>query len=60
MIKCINTMFNNHPDALTQEEIIKFNHYKRWKSESGDPLETNPIYLPIGGLQKCLVCQNLT
>ena len=53
------TMFNNHPDALTQEEIIKFNHYKSWKRESGDPLENNPIYLPTGGLRKFLVCQNL-
>ena len=53
-------MFNNHPDALTQEEILKFNHYKSWKKESGDPLETNPIYLPIGGLRTCLVCKHFT
>ena len=53
-------MFNNHPDALTQEEVLKFNHYKSWKKESGEPLETSTIYLPIGGFLTFFVCQNFT
>ena len=53
-------MFKKHPDQLTQEEIIKFNHYKKFKAEMDDPLETNVVYLPLGGLRNCLVCGNLT
>ena len=33
---------------------------KKWKTEIGDPLEANVVYLPIGGLRKCLICGNLT
>ena len=60
IINACNSMFNKHPDRLSTEEIVKFNKYKRWKSEIGDPFESNPIYLPIGGLRKCLICENLT
>ena len=30
-----DTMFKKHPDHLSQEEILKFNHYRCWKSEIG-------------------------
>ena len=55
-----DTMFKKHPDQLSREEIHKFNQYRRWKFDIGDPIEANPIYLPIGGLRKCLICANLT
>ena len=60
IINACFTMFKKHPDLLAQEEIVKFNEYRAWKKERDDPLESNPIYLPIGGLRKCLVCENLT
>ena len=60
IINACFTMFRKHPDLLAQEEIVKFNEYRAWKKERDDPLEFNPIYLPIGGLRKCLVCENLT
>jgi hypothetical protein len=60
ILNACKTMFDKHPDHLSQEEIQKFNHYRSWKSEIGDPIEANPIYLPIGGLRKCLICSNLT
>ena len=60
IINACECMFQKHPDNLFKEEIDKFNHYRKWKSEIGDPLEANPIYLPIGGLRKCVICANLT
>ena len=60
ILNACDTLFRKHPDHLSQEEIQKFNHYRSWKSEIGDPIEANPIYLPIGGLRKCLICANLT
>ena len=60
ILNACDTMFKKHPDQLSQEEIHKFNYYRNWKSEIGDPIEANPIYLPIGGLRKCLICGNLT
>ena len=53
-------MFKKHPDQLVTEENIKFNHYRNWKTEMGDPLESNVVYLPAGGLRTCLVCGHLT
>ena len=60
VINACDTLFKKHPDYLTKEEIKKFNNYKSWKSGIGDPIEANHIYLPIGGLSKCLICANLT
>ena len=37
-------MFTKHPDQLSKEEIEKFNQYRKYKLEIGDPLEANPIY----------------
>ena len=60
IINACDTLFKKHPDNLSKEEIEKFNHYRKWKSEMKDPIESIPIYLPIGGLRKCLICTNLT
>ena len=60
IINACECMFKKHPDNLSKEEIDKFNQYRKYKSEIGDPLEANPIYLPIGGLRKCVICANLT
>ena len=54
------SMFKKNPDSLTKEEILKFNHFRNWKSQVGDPLETNDVYLPIGGLRTCMICGHLT
>ena len=32
---------------LQQDEIIKFNHFKKYKSELGDPLEANVVFLAL-------------
>ena len=60
IINACEAMFKKHPDQLVSEEIIKFNHYRNWKTEMGDPLESNVVYLPAGGLRTCLVCGHLT
>ena len=60
VINACDTIFKKHPDDLNNEEIQKFNKYRSWKSEMGDPLEANLVYLPIGGLRKYLICSNLT
>jgi hypothetical protein len=60
IINACDALFKKHPDQLSREEIENFNQYRKMKLEMGDPLETNPIYLPIGGLRKCLICANLT
>ena len=60
ILSACDTMFGNHLDLLSREEILKFNNYRSWKLDMGDPIEANPIYLPIGGLRRCLICANLT
>ena len=60
VISACDTLFGKHPDLLSNEEILKFNNYRSWKSDIGDPIEENPIYLPIGGLRRCVICANLT
>ena len=46
-----------NPDMIQQDENMKFNHFKKYKSEIGDPPETSVVFLRIGGLWKCLVCE---
>ena len=60
IINASDSLFKKHPDLLQPDDIIKFNHFRKYKSEIGDPLETNVVFLPIGGLRTCLVCGNLT
>ena len=60
IINASDSLFKKHPDLLQPDEIVKFNNFRKYKSEIGDPLETNVVFLPIGGLRKCLVCGNLT
>ena len=53
-------MFGKHPDLFSNDEVLKFNQYRNWKTEIGDPLENNVVYLSIGGLRQCLICGHLT
>ena len=50
IINACKSMVKRHPDSFTKEEGLKFLEIRNWKSEVGDPLETNVVYLPIGGL----------
>ena len=59
-INACESLFKKHPDMLQPEEVIKFNNFRKYKKEVGDPLETNVVFLPIGGLRKCLICGHLT
>jgi hypothetical protein len=60
IITACECMFEKLPDNLSKEEIDKFNQYRKYKSKIGDPLEANPIYIPMCGLGNCLICANLT
>ena len=53
------TMFNKHPDELSEEEIEKFNSYCEWKRENGEPIETDVIHLP-SSMRDCLHCGHPT
>ena len=53
-------MFEKHIDDLTPEDTHKFNFYRRHKTEIGEPLETEMIYLPVGVMRLCLNCGELT
>ena len=53
-------MFSKHPCDLTPEEIHKFNFYKNHKIQIGEPLESEIIYLPVGGIRTCNNCGELT
>ena len=48
-----------HPSQLTAEEALKFNTYKEYKIQQGDPIEGSIIYLP-SGMKNCLQCGELT
>ena len=50
---CIK-FFAKHPSELGQDEVQKFNQYRKDKAQIGEPLESEDIYLPIGGLRTCL------
>ena len=60
VINACEAMFKRHPNQLEQDEIEKFNHYRKWKADMGDPVEYSLVYLPTGGLRNCLVCGHLT
>ena len=53
-------MFAKHPSNLTPAEVHKFNFYKNHKMQIGEPLESEIIYLPIGGIRTCNNCGELT
>jgi hypothetical protein len=60
IIKACHSMFEKHPDLLESDEIRKFNHYRNWKIPKREPIEEDIIYLPSGGMKKCLQCNQLT
>ena len=60
IINACKAMHDKHPDELNKEEVEKFNFYIRHKMNTGDPIEHNVIYLPMGGLRNCMQCGNLT
>ena len=51
IINACDAMFLKHPSKLMPEEVDKFNVYKNRKIQIGEPLESEVIYLPIGGIR---------
>ena len=41
IINACQAIYKKHPDLLSQDEVLKFNEYRRWRSEMGQPLEAN-------------------
>ena len=60
IINACTAMFAKHPSQLRPDEVEKFNFYRKRKSQIGEPLEEEIIYLPSGGLRTCLNCRELT
>ena len=60
IINACTAMFAKHPSQLQQDEVEKFKRYRHHKTQIGEPLETEIIYLPSGGLRTCLNCRELT
>ena len=60
IINASEAMFRKHPEKLTPEENLKFQLYQQHKIRIGIPLETEVIYLPIGGIRMCVNCRELT
>ena len=54
------SMFQKSPYSLSPEEIDKFKIHRKWKTENGNPFETDLVYLPSGGMRQCLHCEQLT
>ena len=60
VVNVCKAMFSKHPKNLTPEEVAKFNIYKERKKQIGEPLESEVIYLPTGGIRTCVNCGELT
>ena len=60
IINACDAMFSKHPSKLMPEEVDKFNVYKNRKIQIGESLESEVIYLPIGGIRTCGTCGELT
>ena len=60
IINASQRFFAKHPSELSQDEVEKFTQYRRDKAEIGEPLESEEIYLPMGGFRICLNCRELT
>ena len=54
------SMFQKSPYLLSPEEIDKFKIHRKWKTENGNPFESDLVYLPSGGMRQCLHCDQLT
>ena len=60
IVNACQAMFTKHPSQLLPEEVTKFDFYTNMKIRYGEPLESEVIYLPIGGIRTCLNCGELT
>ena len=60
IINACQRFFVKHPSELRQDEVEKFKQYRKDKAQIGEPLESEEIYLPSGGLRTCLNCRELT
>ena len=60
IINACQAMFAKHPSQLVPEEVTKFKFYRNMKIQNRDPIESDVIYLPIGGIRTCLNCGELT
>ena len=60
IINACNAFFSKHPRDLTSEEIQKFNTYQNHKIQIGEPIESEIIYMPSGGIRTCQNCGELT
>ena len=54
------SMFQKSPYLLSPEEIDKFKIHRKWKTENGNPFESDLVYLPSGGMRQCLHCDQIT
>ena len=59
IINASQAFFSKHPSQLTAEEIQKFKQ-KEDKASIGEPLQTEVIFLPNGGIRTCCNCGELT
>ena len=59
IIKACISMFDKKPDKLEPEEVNKFNHYRNYKLQNGEPIEEDIIYLP-SSMRNCLHCDQPT
>ena len=56
---CI-AFFAKHPSELRQDKAEKFKQHIQDKAQIGEPLESEEIYLPTGGLRTCINYRELT
>ena len=60
IINACQRFFAKHPRELKQDEAEKFKQYVQDKAQISEPLESEEIYLPCGGLRVCVNCKELT
>ena len=55
IINATKSFYGKHPSELSSEECEKFNWYLEHKRNSGEPVESDIIYLP-SSMRNCLHC----
>ena len=60
IINACYSIIGKHPSQMTASEEEKFQLFKQFKRNNGQPIEEDVVFLPIGGLRTCLNCDNLT
>ena len=55
IINASKSRYGKHPSELSQEEIVQFNTYLKWKHDIGEPVQDDLIYLP-SMIRDCLHC----